>query len=268
MGRVGPHPLAGAHPAAHLVLAAVPRRVGDRPRLSSRRSTTRRCSASPSRSAASWPASPSRPSSSASSSASRWPPGSCCATRAGAPPAVARRGRHRRRHGSRSRSAPVLGVAVVANVLISGLAALLAPGIFASLSLAIPPKVRSLGFSMASLFVLPGLIVLYIVGGLADRYGIRRACSSWCRCSSSAPPSCRRPPSFVKADIAEGVDLHRGPGRGPPPAVAGRGEAAPRPQPRRGLRRRPGALQRRTSRSTRARSSPCSAPTAPGSPRS
>jgi len=69
--------------------------------------------------------------------------------------------------------APVLAVAVVANVLISGLSALLAPGIFASLSLAIPPKVRSLGYSMASLFVLPGLIMLYVVGGLADRYGIR-----------------------------------------------------------------------------------------------
>ena len=70
--------------------------------------------------------------------------------------------------------APVLAVAIIANILISGLAALLGPGIFASLSLAIPPKVRSLGFSMASLFILPGLTVLYIVGGIADRYGIRQ----------------------------------------------------------------------------------------------
>jgi len=69
--------------------------------------------------------------------------------------------------------APVLGVAIVANIAISGLAALLAPGIYATLSLAIPPKVRSLGYAMASLFVLPGLVVLYIVGGIADRYGIR-----------------------------------------------------------------------------------------------
>jgi branched-chain amino acid transport system ATP-binding protein len=69
--------------------------------------------------------------------------------------------------------APVIGVAIVANILVSGLAALLAPGIFASLSLAIPPKVRALGYSMASLFVIPGLIVLYIIGGIADRYGIR-----------------------------------------------------------------------------------------------
>jgi branched-chain amino acid transport system ATP-binding protein len=70
--------------------------------------------------------------------------------------------------------APVLAVAILSNILISGLAALLGPGIFASLSLAIPPKVRALGFSMASLFILPGLTVLYIVGGIADRYGIRQ----------------------------------------------------------------------------------------------
>jgi branched-chain amino acid transport system ATP-binding protein len=69
--------------------------------------------------------------------------------------------------------APVLGVAIAANVLISGLAALIVPGIYALLSLAIPPKVRALGYAMGSLFVLPGLIALYVVGGIADRYGIR-----------------------------------------------------------------------------------------------
>ena len=69
--------------------------------------------------------------------------------------------------------APVLAVAIAANVAVSGLGALLTPGVYAALSLAIPPKVRSLGFSMASLFVLPGLVVLYAVGGIADRYGIR-----------------------------------------------------------------------------------------------
>ncbi len=69
--------------------------------------------------------------------------------------------------------APWLWVAVLSNIAISGLSALLAPGIFASLSLAIPPKVRSLGFSMASLFVLPGLVTLIVVGAIADRYGIR-----------------------------------------------------------------------------------------------
>ena len=69
---------------------------------------------------------------------------------------------------------PVLQVAIAMNVLISGVVALLAPGIFASLSLAIPPKVRSLGFSMASLFVLPGVLALQLVGYIADHWGIRQ----------------------------------------------------------------------------------------------
>ncbi|HEX5616300.1 MAG TPA: MFS transporter [Acidimicrobiia bacterium] len=68
---------------------------------------------------------------------------------------------------------PTLWLAVLMNVVISGVAALLAPGIFASLSLVIPPKVRSLGFSMASLFVLPGLVILQVVGTIADRWSIR-----------------------------------------------------------------------------------------------
>jgi len=69
--------------------------------------------------------------------------------------------------------APTVWVAVFANILISGMAALLAPGIFAALSLSIPPKVRALGFSMASLFILPGLLALIVVGAVADEYGIR-----------------------------------------------------------------------------------------------
>jgi ABC-type branched-subunit amino acid transport system ATPase component/MFS family permease len=69
--------------------------------------------------------------------------------------------------------APTLWFAILMHVVITGVSALLVPGIFATLSLTIPPKVRALGFSMASLFILPGLIILYIVGGLADTYGIR-----------------------------------------------------------------------------------------------
>jgi ABC-type branched-subunit amino acid transport system ATPase component/MFS family permease len=68
---------------------------------------------------------------------------------------------------------PWLWLAITCNVLISGCAALLAPGIFASLSLAIPPKARALGFAMASLFILPGLLTLFVIGDLADRHGLR-----------------------------------------------------------------------------------------------
>ena len=69
--------------------------------------------------------------------------------------------------------APWLWLAIAMNVFITGAAALLVPGIFAALSLAIPPKVRSMGFAMAALFIVPGLLALYIVGGIADTYGIR-----------------------------------------------------------------------------------------------
>jgi branched-chain amino acid transport system ATP-binding protein len=69
--------------------------------------------------------------------------------------------------------APALGVAVAAGAVISGSFFLLVPGIYAVLSLAVPAKVRSFGFAVATLWILPGLLILPIVGQLADTYGIR-----------------------------------------------------------------------------------------------
>jgi branched-chain amino acid transport system ATP-binding protein len=69
---------------------------------------------------------------------------------------------------------PTVWVAFAMQALFTGLAALLAPGIFAVLSLTIPPKVRSLGYSMASLFILPGVLALSLVGWIADTWGIRQ----------------------------------------------------------------------------------------------
>ena len=68
--------------------------------------------------------------------------------------------------------APNAAVAIGANIGISIVLAILAPGVLASLSLAIPPRARSLGFSMGSLWVLPGIIVFPIVGVLGDAFGI------------------------------------------------------------------------------------------------
>ena len=68
---------------------------------------------------------------------------------------------------------PNLAIAVAMNIIVAGVIAIVAPGIFASLSLAIPPKIRSFGFSVASLWVLPGLIILPIIGSVADAWGIR-----------------------------------------------------------------------------------------------
>ena len=68
---------------------------------------------------------------------------------------------------------PYIGVAVAMNVLVSLCLAIVGPGILASLSLAIPPRSRSMGFSMASLWALPGLLMLPIVGWVADNWSIR-----------------------------------------------------------------------------------------------
>jgi branched-chain amino acid transport system ATP-binding protein len=69
--------------------------------------------------------------------------------------------------------APNVYVAVALHAVITAFVAILAPGIFASLSLAIPPRARSMGFSVASLWVIPGLAVLPIIGAIGDSFGLR-----------------------------------------------------------------------------------------------
>ena len=69
--------------------------------------------------------------------------------------------------------APWLWLAVVIQGLISGGLALIVPGVLATLSLAIPARARSTGFSIAALWVIPGLILLPIIGAVGDHWGIR-----------------------------------------------------------------------------------------------
>ena len=71
--------------------------------------------------------------------------------------------------------APNLPTAIAFNVVISGVAAMIAPAVFAVLSIAVPPKIRAFGYSIALLWVLPGLVALPAIGGLADAWGIRTA---------------------------------------------------------------------------------------------
>ncbi len=68
---------------------------------------------------------------------------------------------------------PNLAIAISVNFLIAMCLAIVGPGILASLSLAIPPRARSMGFSMASLWILPGLLMLPFIGWIADNWGIR-----------------------------------------------------------------------------------------------
>ena len=69
--------------------------------------------------------------------------------------------------------APNIVVAVGVNCVISASLAMLGPGILVALSLAIPPRARATGFSVASLWVIPGLIVLPLIGWISGHVGIR-----------------------------------------------------------------------------------------------
>ncbi len=71
--------------------------------------------------------------------------------------------------------APNVPVAVALNILASSVLGALGPGIIAVLSLAIPPRARGLGFSIGSLYIIPGFLILVIIGGFADSIGIRNA---------------------------------------------------------------------------------------------
>jgi branched-chain amino acid transport system ATP-binding protein len=68
---------------------------------------------------------------------------------------------------------PNIVVAVAINCVISAALAIVGPSILVSLSLGIPARVRATGFSVASLWVIPGLLVLPFIGWIADNLGIR-----------------------------------------------------------------------------------------------
>ena len=69
--------------------------------------------------------------------------------------------------------APTLWIALILNCVISASLAVIGPGILAALSLAIPPRARATGFSVASLWIIPGLLILPFIGWVADNWSIR-----------------------------------------------------------------------------------------------
>ncbi len=70
-------------------------------------------------------------------------------------------------------AAPNVVVAVAFNCLISATLAVVGPGILVALSLAIPSRARATGFSVASLWVIPGLFILPLIGWISGQVGIR-----------------------------------------------------------------------------------------------
>jgi branched-chain amino acid transport system ATP-binding protein len=70
---------------------------------------------------------------------------------------------------------PYLAVVIALNMVIAASAAVLQPGVYSILSLALPPRVRSLGYAVSALWFLPGLALFPLVGHIADNEGIRAA---------------------------------------------------------------------------------------------
>jgi branched-chain amino acid transport system ATP-binding protein len=69
--------------------------------------------------------------------------------------------------------APNLAVAVVGHAITSFATAPLTAGIYFTMSLVTPPRIRSVSFGIAALWYLPGVALLPLVGALADSWGIR-----------------------------------------------------------------------------------------------
>lgn len=112
--------------------------------------------------------------------------------------------------------APNLAVAVAMNMLVASTVGILAPAIFALLSLVLPPRVRSLGFTIISVFGIPGVVVvLPLIGYLADNHGLTSAVLVMVPVAVAAALIMASARHTVRADIA----ANRGPGTSPAPAV-------------------------------------------------
>jgi len=69
--------------------------------------------------------------------------------------------------------APNPTVAVLFRIGIGASLAAILPSVFAALSLAVPARARSAGFSLAVIYIIPGLFILPFIGWISENWGIR-----------------------------------------------------------------------------------------------
>ncbi|MFM7686140.1 MAG: MFS transporter [Actinomycetota bacterium] len=69
--------------------------------------------------------------------------------------------------------APSLAFSIAAQAVLAAASAVLMPAITASLTMAIPPSARGMGLAVGGLWVLPGLLILPIIGAIGDRWGLQ-----------------------------------------------------------------------------------------------
>ncbi|HEX4904143.1 MAG TPA: MFS transporter [Acidimicrobiales bacterium] len=68
---------------------------------------------------------------------------------------------------------PNLAVAVVGHALVAGSFGPLTAGIYSTMSVVAPPRIRTMVFGIGALWFMPGLVLLGAVGGISDAIGIR-----------------------------------------------------------------------------------------------
>ncbi|HKY16183.1 MAG TPA: MFS transporter [Microthrixaceae bacterium] len=68
---------------------------------------------------------------------------------------------------------PNIYVSVIANIGVTSTLAILLPGMFSVLAMAIPARARAVGFSVAAYWAIPGLLLVPLIGWLSDNLGIR-----------------------------------------------------------------------------------------------
>ncbi|MFM7065001.1 MAG: ATP-binding cassette domain-containing protein, partial [Actinomycetes bacterium] len=69
--------------------------------------------------------------------------------------------------------APSIPVAVVVNIALTMLLAVVLPGVLSIMSMAIPSRARAVGFAVGSWWAIPGLALLPFIGWIADNWGTR-----------------------------------------------------------------------------------------------
>ncbi|MDQ3107780.1 MAG: MFS transporter, partial [Actinomycetota bacterium] len=69
--------------------------------------------------------------------------------------------------------APNVQFAIAMNILSSSVLSILLPGLYAGISLTMPPRVRATGFSIGSVYLIPAGFIIILLSALADDRGIR-----------------------------------------------------------------------------------------------
>lgn len=72
-------------------------------------------------------------------------------------------------------AAPNLVTAIVMQGIMTAFTAMVAPGLFVMMSVLVPPRMRTMGFAVSSVWLLLGAVTLPLAGVIGDRFGIRMA---------------------------------------------------------------------------------------------